>query len=160
MVDTIRIEPAKKNDIGELVGLLAALFTQEADFTADQSKQAQGLALIIEREDVGNILVMRAGERIVGMVNLLFTVSTAEGGNVILLEDMVIHPDHRGVGLGSQLLRHSVDFAAKNGFLRITLLTDRMNERAIRFYRRHGFELSAMVPMRLMLSDTREKAQD
>jgi GNAT superfamily N-acetyltransferase len=87
------------------------------------------------------------------MINLLFTISTAEGGVVILLEDLIIHQDFRGHGLGSKLLNHALKYAKDKDFKRITLLTDRINSDAQRFYKRHGFFESAMLPMRYVLSD-------
>lgn len=149
---TISIELARQDDVEELADLLAALFAQESDFTPDRSKQLRGLSLIIEQPHMGRIIVLREDDLILGMVNLLFTISTAEGGMVAILEDMVIHPDHRRRGLGSLLLRYAIEVARKNGCLRITLLTDRLNEKAISFYQRHSFQLSAMVPMRLALT--------
>jgi GNAT superfamily N-acetyltransferase len=149
----VTIEPASSEDIPHIAELLSALFMQEADFRPDSAKQVRGLQLIIEQPHVGRIFVARESGSIVGMVNLLFTVSTAEGGLVVLLEDLVVQPAHRGKGVGSALLRHAIDFAKANGFARITLLTDRVNEAAMRFYARHGFQLSAMVPMRLVFSE-------
>lgn len=86
-----------------------------------------------------------------GMVNLLFTISTALGGRVAILEDMVVRPGYRSCGAGSKLLQAAMDFAKSAGCHRITLLTDRANESAQRFYKRHGFTLSEMVPLRLSL---------
>jgi len=69
----------------------------------------------------------------------------------VTLEDIVVHREHRGQGYGSDLLRHTIDFARKKNFLRITLLTDRP-ARARQFYLKHGFVESGMVPMRLILA--------
>ncbi len=113
--------------------------------------QTAGLRQIIDFPACGCILILREGPSIVGMVNLLFTVSTALGGRVAILEDLVVRPAHRGAGAGSLLVRAAVDFAASAACCRITLLTDRTNEPAQKFYRRHGFSLSEMVPMRLIL---------
>ena len=87
------------------------------------------------------------------MVNLLYTVSTALGDRVALLEDMVVSPNVRGSGVGSRLMEHAIQFARLNGCKRITVLTDRENESAQRFYQKHGFGFSAMMPMRLSLSE-------
>ena len=87
------------------------------------------------------------------MVNLLFTVSTAEGGLVLVLEDLIIREDHRGNGSGTALLRHAVEFAKQNGCARITLVTDRSNQEVIRFYEKHGFEVSSSAHMRLALGN-------
>ena len=56
------------------------------------------------------------------MINLLFTISTAEGGFVLLLEDLVVHREYRGHGYGSMLLDYAIEFAKQKNFRRITLL--------------------------------------
>jgi GNAT superfamily N-acetyltransferase len=145
------ITPATKSDIPQLVRLLHLLFTQEADFKPDAARQAAGLGQIIDSPQIGIIFVARSGAEIVGMVNLLFTISTAEGGPVCWLEDMVVRSDQRGSGLGSRLLAAAIDHARAKSFLRITLLTDAANEGAQRLYGRHGFAESGMVTLRLNL---------
>jgi GNAT superfamily N-acetyltransferase len=110
----------------------------------------RGLRLILEQPNRGRIFVLRHNGMIFGMINLLFTISTAEGGFVILLEDVVMHRDYRGQGYGTKLLRHAIEYAKKKDFLRITLLTDRLNERSQEFFKEHGFVVSKMIPMRLI----------
>jgi GNAT superfamily N-acetyltransferase len=146
-----KIEPATSGDVPQLADLLNLLFTQEADFKPDRAKQERGLRLIIESDHVGVILAAREGDEVVGMVSLLYTVSTAEGGPACWLEDMIVRPDRRGGGLGSRLLQSAIDYARSHGFARITLLTDKVNSGAIRFYSRHGFTESAMTALRLDL---------
>jgi len=148
----LRIEPATLDDLKELTELLGDLFAQEDDFTPNREKQIRGLRLILEQPSRGRIFVLRNHAKIVGMINLLITISTAEGGFVLLLEDLVIRKEHRRQGFGSRLLKHALDFARQKNFLRITLLTDRPNE-SRRFYLKHGFVESEMVPMRYRLSN-------
>lgn len=136
-------------DIPQLCELLAVLFEQEADFTPNLERQACGLRLIMEQPDVGRIFCASEGNFIAGMVNILFTVSTAEGGRVAWLEDLIVHPDCRGRGIGRQLLEEALRRARSAGCRRITLLTDRTNLPAMRFYEGSGFVRSEMVPFRL-----------
>jgi len=147
-----RIEQATLADIPALSTLLSVLFAQEAEFTPNPEAHAKGLARIIGAPELGTILVARDAESILGMVNLLFTVSTALGERVALLEDIVVTPQARGTGIGSQLLTQTIAFARTQGCKRITLLTDADNEAAQRFYEKHGFTLSDMLPMRLSLT--------
>jgi GNAT superfamily N-acetyltransferase len=148
MPDNLLIEPATIDDLPQLADLLYDLFSHEADFVPNRENQLRGLRLILEQPNRGRIFVLRNGTRMIGMINLLITISTAEGGFVLLLEDLVIHCDHRGQGYGSRLLEHALEYARSKNFLRITLLTDRMENRARGFYERHGFRQSGMVPMR------------
>ena len=153
----MKITEATKDDMNGLCELLEVLFAQEAEFGPDRTLQSTGLQQIIDFPERGRILVLREGSLLVGMVNVLFTISTALGGRVALLEDLIVHPAYRGRGAGSELLQAAIHLARSFGCRRITLLTDRTNESAQRFYERQGFNLSEMVPMRLLLerlSDT------
>src|SRR5882757_9354022 len=145
------IEPATAEDLDELSDLLGELFSEESDFRPNKDKQLRGLRLIFEQPNRGRVFVLRCDRTIVGMINLLFTISTAEGGFVILLEDLVVHKEHRGHGYGSKLLDYAIDFAKQKNFRRITLLTDRPELRSQSFFRKHGFYESPMLPMRLLL---------
>ncbi len=149
----MQVISATPSDIPELCRLLEVLFTQEAEFTPNQDAQERGLAAIIGNPEIGQIFVAREGENIIGMVNLLYTVSTALGGRVALLEDLVVAPDARGAGAGSRILEHAIQAARISGCRRITLLTDSANESAQRFYRRHGFGTSSMLTLRLRLGE-------
>jgi len=146
-------EVARIGDIPELVGLLALLFEQEAEFTPDREAQVRGLTKIISDEHTGFIMVARDAGRIVGMVNILFTVSTALGERVGLLEDMVVLGESRRVGTGSALLEKALETAKEKGCRRMTLLTDADNDGAHRFYERSGFTKSSMVAFRKTLSE-------
>jgi len=159
MSENVVIEPATEADLDELSEMLGELFTQEGDFRPDKQKQLRGLRLIFEQPSRGRVFVLRRDGAIVGMINLLFTISTAEGGFVILLEDLVIHKKYQGHGYGSKLLQHAIDFAKQKNFLRITLLTDRPENVAQEFFRRNGFVESSMIPMRLWVTPQNEQAQ-
>ncbi|WP_178860987.1 GNAT family N-acetyltransferase [Thiomicrorhabdus cannonii] len=147
----VHIEKAIISDIPSLTSLLFQLFSKEAEFTPDITAQEQSLRMIINNPQSGVILTAKHNGQTIGMVNLLFTVSTALGGKVILLEDMIISEQYRSQGIGSKLLAEAIAFANREGFKRITLLTDLTNEIGQQFYSSHGFTKSTMVPMRLLL---------
>jgi GNAT superfamily N-acetyltransferase len=153
------IEPATEADLDELSELLGELFSEEKDFRPNKQKQLRGLRLIFEQPNRGRVFVLRRDNAIVGMINLLFTISTAEGGFVMLLEDLVVHDEYRGHGYGSKLLQHAIDFAKEKNFLRVTLLTDRPELRSQVLFRRFGFHDSSMMPMRLLLTPAVERTE-
>jgi N-acetylglutamate synthase-like GNAT family acetyltransferase len=144
------IEPATIEDLPQLVELLVALFSEEADFDPNKTKQEHGLRMILEQPNRGRIFVLRTDHQVIGMVNLLFTISTAEGGLVVLMEDVIVHPQHRRQGYGGRLLDHAIQFARTKHFKRITLLTDRISAESQAFFVSHGFSFSSMIPMRLV----------
>lgn len=138
-------------DIPQLCALLAELFTQEADFMPDAGRQRRALRLILDNAEAGRIYCATHSDAVIGMVTILFTVSTAEGGRAAWLEDMVVRPDWRGQGIGRRLLSHALAGARMAGCTRVALLTDRDNCQAIGLYGKAGFERSRMVPFRLKL---------
>lgn len=144
----MQLREAKVDDISELCELLNYLFEQEEEFKPNTGTQSEGLRKIITQSDVGVIIIATDSDKIIGMVNLLYTVSTALGGRVAILEDMVVSPKMRGKGVGSKLMKFTLDIAKKNGCKRITLLTDYDNDGAHRFYQQHGFMRSSMVAFR------------
>lgn len=148
----VRVREACAADLGAMVELLGFLFKQEMDFVPSATKQRRALQAILAQPSVGRLFVLTRGQSVLGMVSLLFTVSTAEGGKAAWLEDLVVRPEQRGHGLGTRLLRAAVDWARKEGITRITLLTDATNAGARALYLRHGFSVSAMQPLRLHLA--------
>lgn len=145
------IDYATPGDIPALADLLSILFSQEEEFKPDRCAQERGLRKIITDPGTGFILTARKNGRPVAMVNILFTVSTALGERVAILEDMVVAPDSRNSGTGSALLSRAVEESRRHGCRRITLLTDGTNKKGHLFYERHGFVKSEMVPFRKIL---------
>ena len=142
------IRQAEQDDVKELSKLLTILFSQEAEFKPDNDRQVRALSEIIKNPASGQIFVMTDNKRIIGMVSLLFSISTAMGERAAFLEDMIIHPDYRNRNNGSELIEYALSYADENSIKRITLLTDSDNKAASSFYEKHGFEKSAMVPFR------------
>lgn len=145
-----KIRLACMADMEELIRLLNVLFSQDIEFVPDYQKQKQGLELIMADAKIGEILVLEIDRKVAGMVSLLYSISTARGGKVAILEDMIIDENFRNNGLGTELLLEAIRFAQTRGCLRLTLLTDYNNDVAIEFYKKAGFTRSEMIPMRLL----------
>ena len=149
----ICIRLAVPDDIPAMAGLLGLLFAQEGEFGADPERQNRGLSMILAAPDAGGLFVAEAASEVVGMVSVLFTVSTALGGRAALLEDMVVAPGWRAAGVGARLLDAALDHCRAAGVKRVTLLTDEDNSVAGRFYEKLGFTASGMRPYRKRLPD-------
>jgi ribosomal protein S18 acetylase RimI-like enzyme len=118
--------------------LLHELFAIEADFTPDYALQARGLKLLL-KSDRAEIFVAEVKGKVVGMCTVQVVVSTASGGEVGRVEDVVVDIEHRGKGIGSSLLQAMERRAVERGLLRLQLLADLDNHGGIRFYRFHGW---------------------
>ena len=150
----MQITKATLEDIPQLCELLNSLFEQEIEFKPDEEAQMRGLKAIISNPEIGHILVIKEANKVVGMVNLLYIISTALGGRVGILEDMVISKNHRSQGLGSQLIKFAIDFAKENSCKRLTLLTDADNTLAHKFYTDKGFNNSSMLVFRMPINNS------
>ena len=142
------IHQATLEDIPELCSLLAILFEQEIEFQPDSENQTKGLQLLLSQPELGLILVARDDQQLLGMVSVLFSVSTALGGRVAIIEDMVVLPTARGSGIGSALLNAAINTAQTHGCHRISLLSDSTNTAAHCFYEKQGFSRSQMAVFR------------
>lgn len=147
----MRIALATDADIEAMADLLHELFTLESDFKPQRAKQLAALRWILAHPDRGRLFVLRDGAAVIGMANALISISTAEGGPVLVLEDVIVAASHRGRGHGRQLVEHLLAWAAAENMSRVTLLADRDNAVALRFYQTLGFEESAMVVRRKRL---------
>ncbi len=146
---------ANAADLDVMADLLHELFTLESDFRPERDKQFAALRWLLDHPAHGRLFVMhdvvQDKTRVVGMANALISISTAEGGPVMILEDLILAASHRGRGLGRQLTEHVLRWAADEGLCRVTLLADRNNRAALAFYQRLGFDESAMAVRRKKL---------
>jgi GNAT superfamily N-acetyltransferase len=149
---SVEINFATNNDLPRLADLLAELFALEGDFHPERDRQLHGLRMILDDPEQGRLFVLRVDGQVAGMANALITISTAEGGRVLLLEDVIVRREYRGSGLGRRLVEHVMDWAREQGMTRVTLLADRDNQAALDFYRKLGFSASHMVVLRNPLS--------
>ncbi|ODB89919.1 hypothetical protein A3194_11410 [Candidatus Thiodiazotropha endoloripes] len=123
-----------------MVDLLRQLFSIEADFNADPDKQRRGLELLQESESAEIFVVRNDNQGVVAMATLQLVVSTAEGGLVAWLEDLVVDADHRGQGIGELLLSHINQWLENRGVKRVQLVADRDNRLALDFYKKQGWQ--------------------
>lgn len=144
---TVFIRPAERRDVDGMVRLLAGLFAIEADFVFDAAKQKAGLELLLKSSQAC-VLIAEKGNRPVGMVSVQTVVSTAEGGPVGWVEDLVVAEEYRGGGIGRLLLENLEAWAIEHGLSRLQLLADRDNREALGFYDRQGWAGTSLVALR------------
>jgi GNAT superfamily N-acetyltransferase len=85
---------------------------------------------------------------VVGMVTAQLLISTAEGGTVALVEDMVVDSHYRGRGIGRRLMAAIEDWSRERGAKRLQLIADRTNFSALDFYDKIGWRPTRMICLR------------
>jgi GNAT superfamily N-acetyltransferase len=132
-----------------MTALLQALFSLETDFTVDGEVQRWGLSLMLD--GCGKHRCVQVAEvkgEVVGMCTAQTLISTAEGGVVALIEDMVVEEGFRGRGVGRRLMESVEAWARAHGATRLQLLADRTNFQALEFYDRIGWLPTRLICLR------------
>ncbi len=146
-MEGIHIRKGRHEDIPTLCRLLQDLFAIEAGFEADEEKQAKGLERLMKREDA-LVLVAVEGNRVIGMCTVQTLISTVRGGDVGLLEDLVVASSRRGQGGGTLLLERACGWSVERGLSRLQLLADRSNDAALDFYGKRGWLPTGFIALR------------
>ena len=153
---SIKFRPAQISDIPAIAGLIASLFAIEKDFAADTTRQVAALKLMLPREDILLWVaeeVIDGDSQVVGFCSVQTLISTAEGGPVGLVEDVVVADGWRGAGIGRRLLEGAEVWARRRGCTRLQLLADQSNAQALDFYRHVGWQETRMHNWRRLLRD-------
>lgn len=147
----ISIRHATTADLAGMTSLLGELFMIESDFTPNVRRQRQGLASLMATKD-STLLVAIEKKKIVGMCTLQPLISTAEGGTVGIVEDLVVSEESRGHGIGGMLLDRIEEIARERQMSRLQLLTDLDNDQTFEFYNKHQWEKLNLIAMRKKFS--------
>lgn len=154
MSEAVIVRPATYEDMECLVGLLETLFSIEEDFVSDEARQRRGLEMMLNNGR-GRVIVAYApgptnavDGTVVGMCSGQLTISTAEGGPAVLIEDVVVHRDWRGQGIGAKLMAGIAAWAREHKASRLQLLADVGNTHALDFYAQLGWENTQLICLR------------
>ena len=64
--------------------------------------------------------------------------------NEFFISNLVVKDCYRNKGIGEKMLHHAEEMAEHAGLSKISLIVDLENQKAQRFYDRHGFEVKAL----------------
>lgn len=147
-----RIRAAGEADLDAMTQLIGRLFALEPDFSFDPLKARRALSQLLVKHEAA-LWVAERDERVLGMCSAQILISTAEGGPVAWVEDVVVSPDQRGAGIGRFLLDAVTTWAKRRGITRLQLLVDRENSAALDFYSRLDWQTTRLHCLRLRPGD-------
>jgi GNAT superfamily N-acetyltransferase len=130
--------PARPDEAEAVTALLAAQLDEHAIPFAPE-RLAESVAGALADNGRALILVARAAGRPVGVAYFSFQWVLDRGGTVLWLEELYVRPDCRGQGIGSRLLRATLDVARQRGCRSVELEVEASHARAAHLYRRAGF---------------------
>lgn len=94
------------------------------------------------REQPDGVFVSKVHGEMVGVAIVMHR----EWFNIAYLDYIQVKISHIKKGVGHELIERCIDWASEKGARMIYTETGMDNERAIRFYKRHGFEITGCIP--------------
>ncbi len=149
----VTIRSARPEDILRMSELLTDLFGIERDFAVDVVKQVKGISMLVADSSGASLVLVAVvpGGEVIGMASVQTLVSTAEGGRVGLVEDVIVDFRYRCRGVGTLLFERIMSWSHENKLTRLQLLMDKSNHVAVDFYRSRGLSATNLNCMRIML---------
>lgn len=137
---TGNVRPATPSDVPELIRLVRELAVYEKEPQAATATEADFTASLFPPDGapVAHAHVAEADGRVVGMALWFLSFSTWTGRPGIWLEDLFVEPEHRGTGLGRELLATLAALCVERGYTRLEWWVLNWNEPSIGFYRSLG----------------------
>lgn len=132
------IRRARTGDEDAIFGLIRQLAEYE-----ELSDRVDGTAAELGEHLFGDppaceALIVEVGKHVIGYALFFGTYSTFRTRPGLFLEDLFVHPSHRGKGLGRALLGSVARTAVKRGCARLEWSVLDWNEPAIKFYKALG----------------------
>ena len=137
------VRPVRPDDVPAVVDLVRELAEYEkALHVARMTEEQLSAALFGDSPALfGHVAVADDGA-VVGMALWFLNFSTWRGTHGVYLEDLYVQPQHRGSGLGRELLRTLADLCVQRGYDRLEWSVLDWNTPSIEFY-----ESAGAVPM-------------
>lgn len=134
------IRAATPHDIPAILGLVQALadYEKEPDATKGTPESYRRVLFPDNGDAVAYANVAEIDGEIVGLALYYLTFSTWEGVPGMWLEDLFVLPEHRGTGLGKQLLTGLAEICVEKGYSRLEWCVLNWNTPAIEFYQAMG----------------------
>ncbi len=137
----ITIREARATDVEAIVGLLAELSEfahSDGGFTPDSVREV--LTELTGRPEIYANYLAEIDGACVGFCSVVFYRTVFHRGGTALVNELVVTGEHRGRGIGSELVARAIRDARARGMDEIEVGTEKGNRRAIDFYRANGFD--------------------
>jgi len=136
----LKIRPAKREEVGEVLQLIQDLATYEKAPDQVEASEDDLLNTIFAKEPRVFCDLVEVDGQIAGLAIWFLNYSTWQAKHGIYLEDLYIKPEFRARGYGKALLKHLAQICDKEGYGRLQWWVLDWNSPAIEFYRSFGAE--------------------
>ncbi len=135
------IRAAGAGDAGAIAGLIREM---AATFGESSPVEAAWVKAFLARDDAGAFVADDAGA-LVGVVTWFLFPGLYHAAHCATVDEAIVTAGHRGRGIGTALLRHTMAHLEGLGVAEIGISTGLENEGAQRLYRRLGFTDASLL---------------
>jgi len=125
--------PFIENLINELIASLDDKEGIEKDLAIKNFKK-------ILKDKNSNFLIAEIDKRVVGFINFITRKTLLHSGLSGLIDELVVSQAYQNKGIGQYLIQKAIEECKKLGCCEIEVSTEYENKKAIRFYKKFGFE--------------------
>ena len=135
------VRPVRPDDVPDLVRLVRELAAYErAEHEVRLTEEQLTAALFGDSPALFGHVATADDGAVVGLALWFLNFSTWRGTHGVYLEDLYVSPEHRGTGLGRELLRTLAAVCVERGYSRLEWSVLDWNTPSIDFYRAAGAE--------------------
>jgi N-acetylglutamate synthase-like GNAT family acetyltransferase len=142
-MNNITIRKANKRDIDEILNLLYQLQRPKPKTISEGIAFRKRIFQYLDEKDK-KIIVSEQNSKIIGLVSMMFLPRLNRTKLELYIPELVVSKDNRGSGVGKSLMESCVNMAKKKKCFRIRLESGNQREDAHEFYKKIGFEQSAL----------------
>lgn len=140
--DRLIIREASKEDLPSIIKFLGVdeISGSREGFSTEVNEKHLNAFEEISKDNNNELIVAEHEDKVVGTLQITYiTYLTGQGETRALVESMMVCPENRGKGIGSELMKWAIERAqSKNcGIIQLTSHNDR--SKAHNFYKRFGF---------------------
>lgn len=139
--DTLRFRPARRDDADAIRDLVRAAYAKWVPLIGREPMPMRvDYAVALEEHDFD---LLCDGDTLVGLIE------TEHKPDHLWIENVAVHPDRQGKGLGKKLLKWAEKRAEVAGTGEIRLLTNEAFEANIKLYKKVGYAIDRTEPFHL-----------
>ena len=133
-------------DIDGVISLLKQFMVFEnADLLTDIQYRSM-FQTVIRNPHKTLFVVAQKNDQLVGMLTMVFGFSTWKGKDYVIIDDVFVLPNHRLMGIATNLFNKAFKIAEERNCARVDLVTETDNYMAKNLYNKLGFECLPRIP--------------
>ncbi|MBC7995918.1 MAG: GNAT family N-acetyltransferase [Rhizobacter sp.] len=139
MSGALSIVNAERSDIPTLISLYTAAGLDTRGPHDETTARAAWDRMHLAVPGVRVFIAQRAGIAVGTYTLFILPLLAHAGAPEAVVEDVAVHPEAQGQGIGRALMQHAMDLAREAGCYKLALSSNQRREQAHAFYERLGF---------------------